>query len=827
MAESLSKITAVLEQAKEMTIEAANSARTSGTLGENGVFRPRDVKRFLNSRHEKEKLAGMKAIANMMSRSEDVTEYFPEIVKNSAAQTLEVRKLVYIYLLRYAERESDLALLSINAIQKSLGDQNPQIRAMAIKVLSGIKVPSIAPIILLAIRKSIVDMSAVVRRASAVAIGNAYELDKSNLEVLVGYLATLLGDKSFYVLGSAVKTFLNICPDRLDMLHVNYRRYCGVLADIEEWGQVCVLDVLTRYVRVYVPKGKTEQKIKKKNTSTFYSDDEASDKEEAETESEFIIDPDLELLLAAAKPLLQSRNSAVAMAVVNLFYSLVPEADLSFLGPPLVRLLALPQELRYIVMTNIVVLAMQSHGLFAPYLKYFYVLPSDIPKIAKLKIEVLTLSCSEANLSDVLSELQYYATSADNFLVAEAVRAIGRVAQISSTAARRCLRWLLKQIHSPNHILVGESLTVIRYIIQLSPRDNIKTVARLANALESAKVPLARASIVWLVGEFAGLAQNIAPDVLRKCAKTFTSEDECTRSQIVLLASKVYSYYIEDRPAHNEVVGEDGLVEKELEPTVKPSADPMDLLFDYIMLMARYDTSYDLRDRARLYKAVLSAPGAPLAKLLLQAPKPSPYAPSPSAGKEQFMIGSTRMLVRGVIIGGERPLPLWSTETPDSSIRDPVSHDVEEDSKSVLVKKIMSSTTKKNRKSQKKSKVKNLPIAQKAVSKKLAKKSAPESYHTSLDEFFGEAATGDTSAPEIDESTAAEEEESSGSEVEVVVEVSESDESAEADTDEEEEEESAEESGSEEASDDDEQVAEITSDESDDEGASQTLLHGR
>lgn len=296
-------------------------------------------------------------ILQLMSKGEDVTEYFPEIVKNSAAQTLEIRKLVYIYLLRYAERESDLALLSINAIQKSLGDQNPQIRAMAIKVLSGIKVPSIAPIVLLAIRKSIVDLSAVVRRAAAVAIGKAYELDKSNLEVLVGYLATLLADKSYYVVGSAVQTFVRVCPDRLEMFHVHYRRYCTMLADIEEWGLVCLLDVMTRYVRVYVPKGSMVRKPK----DTFYSDDDGSgDDQPALAEEEFVIDPDLERLLAAAKPLLQSRNSAVVMAVVNLFNSLVPEADLSFLGPPLVRLLAQPSEIQYVVMTNIVVLALTS-----------------------------------------------------------------------------------------------------------------------------------------------------------------------------------------------------------------------------------------------------------------------------------------------------------------------------------------------------------------------------------------------------------------------------------------------------------------------------------
>lgn len=50
----------MFESAKELTKEAAASA--SARLGEEAIARPRDVKRCLNSRLEKEKLNGMRAI---------------------------------------------------------------------------------------------------------------------------------------------------------------------------------------------------------------------------------------------------------------------------------------------------------------------------------------------------------------------------------------------------------------------------------------------------------------------------------------------------------------------------------------------------------------------------------------------------------------------------------------------------------------------------------------------------------------------------------------------------------------------------------------------
>ncbi|SRR6266542_4879371 len=110
----------------------------------------------------------------MISKGRDVSEFFPDVVKNVASQNLEIRKLVYIYLLRYAEQEPDLALLSINTFQRDLTDQNQLIRAMALRVMSGIRVPVISPIVLLAIKKCVTDLSAYVRKTAAHAIPKCY-----------------------------------------------------------------------------------------------------------------------------------------------------------------------------------------------------------------------------------------------------------------------------------------------------------------------------------------------------------------------------------------------------------------------------------------------------------------------------------------------------------------------------------------------------------------------------------------------------------------------------------------------------------------------------
>lgn len=56
----------------------------------------------------------------MIAKGKDASDLFPAVVKNVAAKNAEVKKLVYVYLMRYAEEQQDLALLSISTFQRAL-----------------------------------------------------------------------------------------------------------------------------------------------------------------------------------------------------------------------------------------------------------------------------------------------------------------------------------------------------------------------------------------------------------------------------------------------------------------------------------------------------------------------------------------------------------------------------------------------------------------------------------------------------------------------------------------------------------------------------------
>uniref|UniRef100_A0A3Q3WFS3 Clathrin/coatomer adaptor adaptin-like N-terminal domain-containing protein n=1 Tax=Mola mola TaxID=94237 RepID=A0A3Q3WFS3_MOLML len=84
------------------------------------VLRNEDLKEMLESNKESLKLEAMKRVVGLIAKGKNSSELFPAVVKNVASKNIEVRKLVYVYLVRYAEEQQDLALLSISTFQRAL-----------------------------------------------------------------------------------------------------------------------------------------------------------------------------------------------------------------------------------------------------------------------------------------------------------------------------------------------------------------------------------------------------------------------------------------------------------------------------------------------------------------------------------------------------------------------------------------------------------------------------------------------------------------------------------------------------------------------------------
>lgn len=610
-----------------------------------------------------------------MYRNQKTLPFFSSVVKNVASPNFEIKKLVYIYLIHHAEQEPDLALLSINTIQKSLSDQNPQVRALALKTMSGIRVPVISQIVSLAIKKGAADMSPYVRKAAALSIPKCYRLDPSQSPSLIDYLATLLGDRQYYVAGAAVAAFLEVCPDRIDLIHPHYRGLVRKIVDMDEWSQLATLRLMVFYARRCFPrvsKASIHPHPREKNPAVddFYAD--SPDAGHAQQASG--LKGDLLLLLNSIKPLLQSRNSGVVIAVTRCYVDIGTPDFVKLAIGPLVALVRGAQDIQQMALCNIVSVCLLRPKDFVKYASHFLVKATDPAPVWELKLEVLTIIFPHSPLhvkSLILKELEHFSQGSNKDLIGEAVRAIGRCAQSDAKTAPRCLKLLLGQITSLDGTLAAESLTVIRHLIQQDAEGHAGTVVRLAKNLDSASDSQARATIIWLVGEFSGLngEDNIAPDVLRILLKDFSSESEAAKRQVLLLGAKVYLHHINRRNERERKPDGDYDAPRE------PDTHPIVRLWDYLLLLVRYDTSFELRDSARMYKALLGVPQ--LATLMLLAPKPAPQAPSPSESRKGFLLGSSTLALAGgggSIHGlrGYEPLPEWVEpgREPDARLRD-------------------------------------------------------------------------------------------------------------------------------------------------------------
>ena len=145
-----------------------------------------------------------------MAKGKDASSLFPAVVKNVVSKNVEIKKLVYVYLMRYAEEQQDLALLSISTFQRALKDPNQLIRASALRVLSSIRVPIIATIMMLAIKEAVSDMSPYVRKTAANAIPKLYSLDADLKDDLIVVIEKLLADKTIVNLNDRVFIFKDL-----------------------------------------------------------------------------------------------------------------------------------------------------------------------------------------------------------------------------------------------------------------------------------------------------------------------------------------------------------------------------------------------------------------------------------------------------------------------------------------------------------------------------------------------------------------------------------------------------------------------------------------
>lgn len=449
----------------------------------------------------------------MMTLGRDVQAFFPHVVKNVAVDSMEVKKLVYMYIIQNASQNSDLALLSISSFQKDMSSPNPLVRAKALQAMSTMRVSSVVHLIIIQLKSAVKDSSAYVRRTAGHVLPIVNKLDTKFRSDLMGMLTILLDDDSVYVLSGALYAFQQICPKNWDLIHPNFRKICHLLADMDEWGQGVSLNILLRYARnqfksPFVREEEKETKSEKKDSSDSSEEDDEEDlfnkksKSDELLASEVELDPDHKMLITSAKNLVYTMNAGVALSVATLLYYIAPIEHCGESARALIHHVHTRREVSYVLLANIATMTNDRPEMFTAYYKDFYIRATEPTFLKEIKLDILSKLATESNINAILREYQAYAKDPDIAFRCATIDAMGRCASLIPEVAEQTLRGLMFLVADPCPAVVAASVVVIRQIIQRDPAKYDKVMLSLMKLLNKTNVPEARAAITWIVGEY-------------------------------------------------------------------------------------------------------------------------------------------------------------------------------------------------------------------------------------------------------------------------------------------------------------------------------------
>ncbi|KAE9612860.1 hypothetical protein Lal_00027368 [Lupinus albus] len=514
-----------------------------------------ELKEELNSQYKDKRKDAVKKVIAAMTVGKDVSSLFTDVVNCMQTENLELKKLVYLYLINYAKSQPDLAILAVNTFVKDSQDPNPLIRALAVRTMGCIRVDKITEYLCDPLQRCLKDDDPYVRKTAAICVAKLYDINAELVEDrgFLESLKDLISDNNPMVVANAVAALAEIQENStrpiFEITVPTLTKLLTALNECTEWGQVFILDALSRY--------------------------KAADAREAEN------------IVERVTPRLQHANCAVVLSAVKMILQqmeLITSTDVvrnlcKKMAPPLVTLLSAEPEIQYVALRNINLIVQRRPTILAHEIKVFFCKYNDPIYVKMEKLEIMIKLASDRNIDQVLLEFKEYATEVDVDFVRKAVRAIGRCAIKLERAAERCISVLLELIKIKVNYVVQEAIIVIKDIFRRYPNTYESIIATLCENLDTLDEPEAKASMIWIIGEYAERIDN-ADELLESFLESFPEEPAQVQLQLLTATVKLF--------------------------LKKPTEGPQQMI-QVVLNNATVETDNpDLRDRAYIYWRLLS-----------------------------------------------------------------------------------------------------------------------------------------------------------------------------------------------------------------------------
>ncbi|KAA8492396.1 Beta-adaptin-like protein C [Porphyridium purpureum] len=478
-----------------------------------------ELRQELNSSDSKERRRALKRVIGAMSIGKDVSALFTDVLKCVQTRHIEQKKLVYLYLARYAESQPELAILAINMFVQEASNPNPLVRALAIRTMSNINVDQVVDYLSDVLGAGLKDREAYVRKSAAIAVAKLAYMDVERVTQtnLLQGLKDLVTDDNAIVVSTAVASLCDIASldgiqdDARGILQLDRKTlhiFLAALNETNEWGQVAILDAIASNARI-----------------------------ESASDADAIVERVSSRLQHTSHAVTMSTVRLIVICMEHLTQPKTISALLKRIKRPLLSMVKDKQATQYVALRAIQAIKMRyPNFLDGGSLKEFFVEYSDQQFNKLEKLTVLVSLCDSKNVGALLAELKEYIMDADPVFVSSAIESVARVAVRLESALYRCVDVLNSFCRSREDHVMRSALSAIMLLMRSYPKHEFATcvdAALQASCVAVADTPQSKIALAFIVGTNANLVPNTALELLDSLYESFEDESKEVQNQLL------------------------------------------------------------------------------------------------------------------------------------------------------------------------------------------------------------------------------------------------------------------------------------------------------
>ncbi|OHT04929.1 Adaptin N terminal region family protein [Tritrichomonas foetus] len=455
-----------------------------------------------------------KRVVNLMRSGENVQSLFSSMLRCVKTSDIELKKLIYLYLINYSSQEPEQAIMAVNTFIQDSQDENPLVRALAVRNMCRIRIESVAEHMIIPLKKCLCDPNPYVRKTSALSVSKLYDIIPESIENadIFNDLLALLHDGNPMVVANTTAAICEINERRTTpIFEFNSKTLHPVLNALHnssEWCQILILDTVAKCV----PEGHKAAKH----------------------------------LIERLEPFLKNRNPAVVVGAFKAIFMLMeydkrsPMEIFPTIIPPFISLCSSAEpEIQYVVLQTVLLFVQKYPKALSKEIRFFFCKYNDPSFVKMVKLDIIIQVMQPVTVTVVLEELTEYTNEVDVAFVRKTIRCIGQIAVKIEASARRCVDILMTCLTGKADYAVEEAIIVICDILRKFPGDFESVLGPVCGSLERVNDPKAKASAIWLLGEFCQIIDKV-DILLDPFLDTFHDEQPLVQLQILTALVKIF-----------------------------------------------------------------------------------------------------------------------------------------------------------------------------------------------------------------------------------------------------------------------------------------------